>query len=81
MRPADEDILRDLCAERPDYLPLVANRLGMHLGYVERRCDVLVDQGLVEPVTAEVVYRTTELGEQYLAGEVDASALGVTTSD
>jgi DNA-binding IclR family transcriptional regulator len=81
MQPADEDILRHLCAERPDYLALVANRLGMHLGYVERRCDVLVEHGLVEPVSGEVVYRTTELGEQVLAGEVDATSLGVTTSD
>lgn len=81
MRPADEDIIRDLCEERPDYLPLVANRLGMHLGYVERRCEVLVERGLVEPVTGEVVYRTTELGEQFLAGEVDATTLGVATSD
>ena len=48
MRPADEDILHELCEERPDYLPLVANRLGMHLGYVERRCSVLVEHGLVE---------------------------------
>lgn len=75
MRPADEDILRELHEERPDYLALVANRLGMHLGYVERRCDVLVDRGLVEAVSRETVYRTTELGRQYLSGEVDETAL------
>jgi DNA-binding IclR family transcriptional regulator len=75
MRPADEEILRALRDQRPDYLALVANRLGMHLGYVERRCAVLVEEGLVEPVSAEAVYRTTELGQRYLAGEVDGTAL------
>lgn len=81
MRAADEEILRELCEERPDYLPLIANRLGMHLGYVERRCSVLVEHGLVEAVTGEVVYRTTERGEQFLAGEIDAAALGSAQSD
>lgn len=81
MRSADERILRHLQEERPDYLALVANRLGMHLGYVERRTEVLVDHGLVEQVSEEVVYRTTELGEQYLAGEVDGSSLGLASSD
>lgn len=75
MRPADEEILRALRDQRPDYLALVANRLGMHLGYVERRCEVLVEEGLVEPVSAEAVYRTTDLGRRYLAGEVDGTAL------
>ncbi len=75
MRPADEEILSELHEQRPEYLPLVANRLGMHLGYVERRCDELVEQGLVEAVSEETVYRTTDLGRQYLAGEVDATAL------
>jgi hypothetical protein len=81
MRPADEEILRELTVERPDYLPLVANRLGMHLGYVEDRCAVLVEHDLVEPVTAEVVYRTTELGEQYLAGDVEVASLDAARSD
>lgn len=81
MRTADEKILRQLREERPDYLPLVANRLGMHLGYVERRCAVLVDHELVEQVSAEGVYRTTDLGEQYLSGEVDPATLGSVQSD
>lgn len=75
MRSADEQILSQLCAERPDYLALVANRLGMHVDYVERRCDVLVEHGLVEPISGEVVYRTTELGEQFLAGDIDSGSL------
>jgi DNA-binding IclR family transcriptional regulator len=71
MRAADERILRQLQEEQPEYLALVANRLGMHLRYVERRCDVLVEHGLVEPVSGEVVYRTTERGERFLAGEAE----------
>lgn len=70
MHPADEDILRELHEEQPEYLPLVANRLGLHLGNVEQRCSVLVERGLVEPVTDEVVYRTTERGVRYLDGNV-----------
>ncbi|AQL41362.1 hypothetical protein BV210_00920 [Halorientalis sp. IM1011] len=83
MRPADERILRQLRDERPDYLALVANRLGMHLRYVERRCSVLVDHGLVEPVSGEVVYRTTERGEEFLAesAEVESDAAEAATSD
>ena len=75
MRQADEEIVRELREERPDYLALVANRLGMHLGYVERRCEVLVEQGLLEAVSEEAVYRTTDLGERYLRGEIDGTAL------
>jgi predicted ArsR family transcriptional regulator len=75
MRAADERILRALHEDGPEYLPLVANRLGMHLGYVERRCDVLVDRNLVEAVSEETVYRATDLGRRYLAGEVDGAAL------
>jgi predicted transcriptional regulator len=83
MRSADERILRQLQEERPDYLALVANRLGMHLRYVERRCAVLVDHGLVEAVSGEVVYRTTERGERFLAEEadLDTEAADPATSD
>lgn len=67
--PADERILRFLSEHPPDYVPLIANRLGMHLGYVERRVDALVDHGLVEPITGEAIYDVTERGERYLAEE------------
>lgn len=65
--PADERIVRYLRENPPDYVPLIANRLGMHLGYVERRVEAMVDRGLVEPVTGEVVYTVTDRGEQYLS--------------
>lgn len=67
--PADERILDHFAANEPDYVPLAANRLGMHLEYVERRVDRLVEAGLLEAVTGEVVYATTAAGEAYLAAE------------
>lgn len=65
--PTDERIVRHLRENEPEYVPLVANRLGMHLGYVERRVETLVERGLVEPVTGEVVYAVTDQGERFLA--------------
>ena len=67
LRPADRQILEHLRDNPPTYMALVANRLGMPTGYVNRRRDVLVEQGLVEPVTNEAIYRVTERGERYLA--------------
>ncbi len=83
MRSADERILRQLQAEQQEYLALVATRLGMHLRYVERRCAVLVEHGLVEPVSEEVVYRTTERGEQFLTedAELEREATDPATGD
>lgn len=74
MHPADERILRYLEENPPDYVPLIANRLGMHLGYVERRVDALVDHGLVEPVSGESIYATTDHGERYVSDESMAAA-------
>jgi DNA-binding Lrp family transcriptional regulator len=67
LHPADERILSYLSEHPPDYVPIVANRLGMHLRYVERRVDILVDRGLLRPVTGEVIYTATEKGERWLA--------------
>jgi DNA-binding IclR family transcriptional regulator len=69
MHSADAAILDALGRSQPEYLPLVANRLGMHLDYVDRRCQRLVEYGLMERVTGEAVYRLTDRGERYLAGE------------
>lgn len=74
MHPSDERILRYLEENPPDYVPLIANRLGMHLGYVERRVDALVDHGLVEPVSGESIYATTDRGERYVSDESMAAA-------
>jgi hypothetical protein len=68
--PADERILEYYGENPPEYVPLVANRLGIHLGYAESRVEVLVEKGLLRPVSNEVVYTTTEAGERVLDGEV-----------
>lgn len=73
---ADARILQYLSENPPDYVPLIANRLGMHLGYVEQRVEVLVDHGLVEPVTDEVIYAVTDRGEEYLSDETAVRAAG-----
>lgn len=74
LRPADHRILEHLRDNPPEYIPLIANRLGMHLDYAEQRCEVLIDEGLMEPVTNEKIYRLSDRGERYLAGEVDVAA-------
>ncbi|MFC7078988.1 DUF2250 domain-containing protein [Halorussus caseinilyticus] len=73
IRSADEEILEGFHRTQPDYVPFVANRLGLHLDYADERCARLTEFGLLERVTGEAVYRVTELGERYLAGEVDAA--------
>jgi predicted transcriptional regulator len=65
-RGADAAILSHLSEERPTYVPIIANRLGMPTEYTERRVDKLAEGGLVEPVSAEVVYRITDRGERFL---------------
>lgn len=65
-RPADTIILEFLADRDPEYPAIVANRIGMHAPYVETRCEVLAERGLVEPVSGEVVYRLTERGERAL---------------
>ena len=71
MRPVDIFILQDLFNEQPDYIPLVANRIGLHLAYVESRCDHLRERGLIQSVTDELVYTVTDRGEAYLTGELE----------
>lgn len=66
MRTADRQILEFLATHRADYPALVASRLGIHTPYVERRCTVLAEQGMIEAVSEEVVYRITDRGLQYL---------------
>lgn len=66
MRTTDRQILELLEDRRTDYPALIASRLGTHTPYVERRCAVLAEQGMLEAVSEEVVYRITELGSEYL---------------
>jgi DNA-binding IclR family transcriptional regulator len=66
LRPADREILRYLAENPPEYVPLMATRLGLPLGHANERTASLVDRGLVEPVTNECIYRLTAAGEQRL---------------
>jgi len=65
LRPADEAILDFLDGEGVEYPAIVAHRTGIHVPYVERRCAVLAERGLLERVSGEVVYRVTERGRRH----------------
>lgn len=73
LRPADRRILEYLGSNPPDYMALIANRLGMPTGYATERRDVLAERDLIEPVTDEAIYRLTERGERYLDGELSVA--------
>jgi hypothetical protein len=80
--PADDRILEFFGDNPPEYVPIVANRLGIHLRYAERRVEVLVEKGLLRAVSKEVVYTTTEAGERVVAGEATMSgAAGAAAND
>jgi len=72
VRPADRQILERLHGCHTDYPALIASRLGIHTPYVERRCAVLEEHGLIEAVSEEVVYRITDRGEEYLETHPEA---------
>lgn len=69
LNKVDEAILEAFHHEQPEYIPLVADQLEMHLKYVETRCERLRDDDLIKQVTGEAVYFLTINGENYLAGE------------
>jgi hypothetical protein len=81
--PADERILEFFGEHPPEYVPIVANRLGIHVRYAERRVGLLVERGLLEPVSNEVIYTTTEAGDRVLAGEASIGTVttGTATDD
>lgn len=62
MQPCDEAILAFLQDERAEYPAIIANRIGAHTPYVERRCEALASRGYLEAVSGEVVYRITAEG-------------------
>lgn len=66
LRPADREILRYLAENPPEYVPLIATRLGLPLGHANDRTAALVERGFVQPVTNECIYRLTEAGERRL---------------
>lgn len=74
MDPADDDILEAMCDEdvfTPDHI----DDEGICRGpYAATRCRELAKRGLLES-HAIGMYDITELGERYLAGEVDPTEL------
>jgi predicted ArsR family transcriptional regulator len=81
--PADERILEFFGEHSPEYVPIVANRLGIHVRYAERRVELLVERGLLEPVSNEVIYTTTEAGDRVLAEDaaIGSATAGTVTDD
>lgn len=73
LRPADRRILEYLDSNPLDYVALIAKRLGMPTGYTTERRDVLVERGLIEPVTNEAIYTLTERGECYVDEELSVA--------
>ncbi|PSQ07613.1 hypothetical protein BRC93_16020 [Halobacteriales archaeon QS_5_70_15] len=74
LRTADERILRYFEAHPPDYVPLMASRLNVHLDYAEQRVALLVERGLLEPVTNERIYTVTDPGRRVLEAADEAVA-------
>ncbi|MFC7177390.1 winged helix-turn-helix domain-containing protein [Halosegnis marinus] len=71
LRPADRQLLAYLDDNPPEYVPLMATRLGLPLGHANDRVAALVERGYVRPVTNECIYRLTDDGRERLA---DAAA-------
>ncbi len=59
---ADRRILRHLSTTKADYPALIASNTGLHIPLVERRCAALDEDGLLELVSGEVLYRITDYG-------------------
>jgi predicted transcriptional regulator len=74
LRTADERILRYFEANPPDYVPLMASRLNVHLEYAEGRVALLVERGLLRPVTNERIYTVTDRGRRVLEASEEAVA-------
>lgn len=75
MKMADVQFLA-LLAESEDPLPVavVAEQTHFPLEYAERRCRLLAEEGLVQPVGGGV-YELRDLGAAFLEGEVDPDHL------
>jgi len=72
--PTDERILEILSLGLVLSPKVIAKNIGKSRVQVSKRLSVLVDYGLVTRVERGY-YEITELGEQYLEGELDASNL------
>lgn len=74
MNPVDDRVLEFLSEEGASSPKIVADGLGNHPEYVGERLRTLTEYGLVDR-PGRGIYRITEQGEGYLAGDLDASTL------
>jgi predicted ArsR family transcriptional regulator len=81
LRSVDERILAALGESGPDYVPVIATRLGLPSKYAGRRAGILADNGLIEPVDGGAIYRLTERGERRLANETVTGPGGSRTAE
>ena len=76
----DDMILEYLHDEGTGTPKTISERIDKSQGYVNQRCSKLESYGLIRRL-ARGVYTITEEGEQYLAGELDASELASEKKD
>lgn len=74
MKAADDAIMEFLEDEGAGTPSLLASELDYTKNYLIGRCSELIEYGLLEK-PARGLYRITDEGEAYLAGELDASDL------
>lgn len=74
MRPIDDPILEYLSSDGPDLPTNISDGIEKSRKYTGERCRQLTKFGLLENLGSGL-YRITELGEEYLSGELDASEL------
>lgn len=70
----DLRVLSYLAEAGPDYPALVASNTGLHAPHVERRCERLIEDEYLIPVSGEVIYAITQRGEEALAGSLGEHA-------
>lgn len=81
MYPVDERVLECLAQESWGSPSTMASRyefqqLGVDAGYIEQRCEQLVERELVEPfLEGSDMYEITTWGLAYLRGDLDAGHL------
>lgn len=75
MKTGADDRILEFLAETEHAPPKeIASEINYESQYVGRRCRALADYGLVQNI-GRGLYRITEPGELYLAGELDAGEL------
>lgn len=62
----DRRVLCHLDETGADYPALIASNTGLHIPLVERRIVELREQGYVEKVSEEAIYRITESGTEFV---------------